>query len=194
MREQNRQEIIEFFLSGIIRMLLSHMKSCFYSGSRTMMSVCYVDLIDTGKRILNCPDIVCIINDPYIMCNTIRGSKAIQLLSCLYPVNDLIYDINRTIGKEDWSGLRTAGFYMADTILFFVFSGVLMFLDHIIHIVIDRCTGNQTCLMTSIHDQFIYVVNRLFFFDISAILHHLMQKIPCLLIYFRCIGIYTVIK
>ena len=57
--------------------------------------------------------------------------------------------------QKNRSGLHAAGIHMANTVLFLIRSGIFMFPDYVVPVIINRCTGYHTGLAVSIHRQFI---------------------------------------
>ena len=71
------KKIVKLFRSIIIRMLLATLESNFYSGSRTMMTISNINLLNTIKCFLNCCNICWITYFKHAVTNTVLCRKII---------------------------------------------------------------------------------------------------------------------
>ena len=78
---------------------------------------------------------------------------------------------------------------MADTILLLILSGEFMLLNHIIQIIINRATANQTGLCPALTRQFINVVARCLVLDHNSVSFHICKVFSRFVINLRIIKI-----
>ncbi len=71
---------------------------------------------------------------------------------------------------------------MADPVLLLVRTGVLMFFDHLVQIVVNGGAGHNALLTPSLHDLFIDIVAGLVLLDKTAIPYPLPQHVMGFLI------------
>ena len=188
-REQNRQKIIKLFRSIIIRMFRSALQSYLHRRSCPVMSVCNIDAVHLLECRMNLFHQFRLCDLPSCMMDAVLRSKGKFWLSALYVLYQRTDLILCAICQKNRTGLCTAHIYMSDPVSLFFRSGILMLLDHMILILINRCTCHQSGLRTSIHGQFIEIVDRLLFFYIDPCLLLLFQSLSGCFIDFRSIHI-----
>ena len=195
MREQYRKEIVKLFFPGITRIFLSSLQSHFHCGSRTVMAIRDINLLNILKCLINRIHIFFFRNFPYAVCDAVYRRKIINRRLIFHiRSHDIMNAFVRTVRKENRSGLGRTRIHMSDTVNFLVFSGIFMFLNNVIHIIIYRRAGNKSGLGTSVHHKLVNIVTAVFIRNIYAFLLVLLQKFFCLLIYFRRIRIHVVVK
>ena len=83
---------------------------------------------------------------------------------------------------------------MADTVQLFILPGILMFLYHAVHIVVNGTTGHDTGLAPSLHGEFIEVIILLRVSHIDPFLNLTIKQLPGLVIDTAVIGIHIIPK
>ena len=94
-----------------------------------------------------------------------------------------------SVGKEYRPRLRTACIYMCNSVNFLLSSCILMLLNYIITVIINRSTCYNACLASSIHCKFVYIIRSVRILNICTVCHSFIQHLPGLLVYFRRIHI-----
>ena len=159
------------------------------------MAVCDINLLNILKCLINRIHIFFFRNLPYAVCDAVYRRKIINRRLIFHiRSHDIMNAFVRTIRKENRSGLGRTSIYVCDTVNFFVFSGIFMFFNNMIHIIIYRRTGDKSCLRTTVHHKLVNIITAVFIRNIYAFLLVLLQKFFCLLIYFRRIRIHAVVK
>ena len=91
------------------------------------------------------------------MFDAVLTDKIVYRCLC-FDLSDLVLQfLFCPICQENGPRLHTAGIYMADTVFLLIRSGIFMLFDHIVPIIINRCTAYHPGLTVSIHRQFIQI-------------------------------------
>ena len=175
-------------------MLLSTLESNFYCRCCTMVTICNIDIINSGKCLLDCLNLRSITDLKDSVTDTVIRNKIIQcrcLLYGRYHITDLFVI---TVCQKDRSGLCAAGIHMVDTVGFLIGTCILMLFDHVVCVIIDRSTGNDSGLYSAVHRQFIHIIRILWIADKGTVIDPLIQHLMRLLIDTLIIGIYLITK
>ena len=79
--------------------------------------------------------------------------------------------------------MRISDIHMTDAVQFLFLSGILVFSDHTVYIIIHRTAGHNSCLAAAVHGKLIQIVGLLRFRHIDAVCNLLIQKFSGLFIY-----------
>ena len=123
-----------------------------------MMAIGNIDSAYLCKGLCDCLHLCSVSNDPDTMPDAIFRYK-VCLSRCLFdrydqPVQRLV----GMIGQEDRSCLHIGHIDMADTVLFLLCTGILMFFDRMVQIIIYRSAGHNAGLTAAIHGQLIQII------------------------------------
>ena len=135
-RETNGHEVIIFFITGMICILLGFLRSNQSSGGTTMVSVGNIKSGHLSKLLRNGINVFLLINNPESMTKAITGSNEIiyRLFGCIMSDNSIQSSIVR-ICKEYRFDIGIIHTNMLHTVFFLIATGQLMFLDDTVHII-----------------------------------------------------------
>ena len=158
------------------------------------MSICNIDLINFRKSLQHLCDIISVRNEPDSMGNAILRNKIIDRSFFFCFCHNLSNLLMITISKKDRARLCADSIHMTDSVRFLFCSGILMLLDHIVLIIINGSAGHNAGLRTAVHCQLIDIIVFLLIPDKSAVVHHIPEKLLCLIISFLGIHIEIIRK
>ena len=81
---------------------------------------------------------------------------------------------------------------MIDTVDLFLLASVLVLLDHVAGIIVDRCACNDTGLMSAVHDELVDVVASVGIGDKGSVGDPRLKKLLSLTIYDGIVSIYGI--
>ena len=145
-RKQHREKTVEFFPARAFRMGLAPVQPHLYSGCTAVMAVSYVGTGNFTEQFFQPGQSVRVPNAPYSVGNSIGGNKIIKgrlVLNIFYDFTDFLLC---PVYQKNGAGVGVRGVYMADTVKFFVLSGIFMLFYDPILIIIHRRTCHKAGL------------------------------------------------
>ena len=135
-RETNGHEVIIFFITGMVYILLGFLRSYQSGSGTTMVSVGNIKSRHLSKFLRNGINVFLLINNPESMTKAITGSNKIiyRLFGCIMSDNSIQSSIVR-ICKEYRFDIGIINTNMLHTVFFLIATGQLMFLDDTVHII-----------------------------------------------------------
>ena len=143
----------------MVRILLSLLCTHQSCGSRTVMTISYIETRHLGKFSGDGFDILIIAYNPELVTEAIDWSNEIILRCCssITHQNLIEHRIIR-ISKENRFDVCIADTNVLHAVLFLITAGKLMLLDDTRHIIIYVCTHNKTILCLAIHGLCIDII------------------------------------
>ena len=158
------------------------------------MTVRDIDLIDLRKGTAQNIDIRITGDHKHPMAHLILRSKIIKRFSFLRFRDNLFNRFLFPVSQKDRSGLCADRIDVADAVFLFFRPGIFVFFNKALQVVVDGSGRHDPGLGAVPHRQLIKIIGRLFFPDEIPVLHAFPEKLLCLPVNFRRIGVHTVRK
>ena len=180
---------MKLLFARITCMSRSSLLSDFYRGRRTVMSVCNVNSLHTGKCLPYRLYIRIVLHHKYPVANAVLRDKIIKRLFLFYPFYNVIDRPIGTICQKNWPCLRIACINVSNAVRLFIRTGIFMLFNNPVLIIINGCTRHNTCLRPAFHCQFINIITAPFVFDKRTVRHLFPEQVVCPFVYFILIHI-----
>src|SRR5262245_10601079 len=127
--EQHREEEVVFFISVVIR-VLTQFRTCAAGARRPVVAVGDIQQ-GNGLERLDEQVSISIRNAPDRMRYTIRCYEIVERILLLCSKNEVVDLLSAAVGQKHRTGLRAKGKHMPRTVIFFVFTGALVFTNYV---------------------------------------------------------------